>query len=70
MPTSRSKALWVLVHLHGLMSLQWPYLVCFANLTPCVYLVILRRHGHERGGGDSRETFILDSVPAVLDVYS
>jgi hypothetical protein len=59
-----------LVHLRGLMSLQWPYPVCFANLIPRVYLMILRRRGHERGGGDSRETFILESVPAVLDVYS
>ncbi|KAJ8593623.1 hypothetical protein M405DRAFT_810573 [Rhizopogon salebrosus TDB-379] len=34
----------VLVHLHGLISLQWPYLV----------------YGHERGSTDSRETFILE----------
>ncbi|KAJ8587056.1 hypothetical protein M405DRAFT_822251 [Rhizopogon salebrosus TDB-379] len=60
MPTSRTKALSALVHLRGLMSLQWPYPVCFANLIPCVYLMILRRPGHERGGGDSRETFILE----------
>ncbi|KAJ8585266.1 hypothetical protein M405DRAFT_825429 [Rhizopogon salebrosus TDB-379] len=34
----------VLVHLHGPMSLQCPYLV----------------YGHEHGSGDSRETFILE----------
>jgi hypothetical protein len=44
-----------------------PGMFCESNT---VYLMILRRHGHERGGGDSRETFILESVPAVLDVYS
>ncbi|KAJ8590260.1 hypothetical protein M405DRAFT_171964 [Rhizopogon salebrosus TDB-379] len=61
--------------------LKTHFIVSDANITDegsrhwfiCVVLCLYNghtRHGHEHGGGDSRETFILESVPAVLDVYS